>query len=221
MLQHSQAHVRFLWWQEPTSQYQILFSSIWPQITHKLRGFKQQSFLLFLTLCGSETGFSSTGSVGDIQLVSGLVLQGPHGWHVGGDDGMPGSAETVLQSPTQGFSSMAHTTVSSITWEVILCTENIPRDCKLPGFFRHGFGNWHSMTTALCRGHSSSSKGRGQNPASQWDNCQGIYGYLCPPYSFSISSSFCFWVTCEGWSCSSHLGLWEFVGCKRHILPIN
>ena len=68
----------------------------------------------------SQLVFFSTGSIGNMQLVSGLVYRGHTADMVVGMVGWPGSTETVHQSPTQGLSSMAHRMVSSITRELIL-----------------------------------------------------------------------------------------------------
>lgn len=69
----------------------------------------------------SQLVFSSTGSVGDMQLVSGLVYRGHTADVVVGMVGWPGSTETLHQSPTQDV-QFHHLRAHS-------STENIPRDC--------------------------------------------------------------------------------------------
>lgn len=103
---------------------------------------------------------------------------GPHGWHVGGDDGIPGSAGNC--SPESYTGLLQHSTHDGQFHHLRghSCTENIPRDCLATWVSSDmGLETGTVWLLPLCRGHSSSFK-RDKTPASQWDNCQGIYGHL-------------------------------------------
>lgn len=194
MLQHSQAHVLgFCDGRNPLLSIKFCSRYVWLQITHKLRGFKQQSFLLFLTILWIWNLFFPP--LGQLVTFSWWV-----GWSTGATrlacwwgwwdarisrDCSPESYTGLLQHGTHD-GQFHHLRGHS-------CTENIPRDCKLPGFFRHGFGNCTVWLLPLCRGHSSSFKGRGQNPCF---SVRQLSRNLWPSLVFHIPSpslpSFCF-----------------------------
>lgn len=149
MLQHSQAHVLgFCDGRNPLLSIKFCSHYVWSvKLPTNLGVSNNNHFYCFYNFVDLKLVFSSTGSVGDIQLVSGLVYRATSAGMLVGMMGCQ-DQQRLFARVLQGFSSMAHTTCQFHHLRGHSCTENIPRDRKLPGFFRHGFGNWHSMTTA-------------------------------------------------------------------------
>lgn len=92
-------------------------------------------------------------------------LQRPHSWHGGGDGGMarihrygpPEPHTGPLQHGTQD-GQFHHPRAHS-------STENVPRDCvSCQASSDMGLETGTTWLLPLCKGHSSSFKGRGQNP---------------------------------------------------------